>query len=250
MALFDHPIAHRGLHDRDRGIIENTQSAFEAAIAGGYGVECDVQLSSDGVPFIFHDDEFERLTAATGPSDAKPIAEVKTLVLTGSSTNNVPQTFVEFLAQIGGRTQMQIELKQQKTAAGTKTLAAAVAKALRGYRGPYTIESFDPNLLAACHAEGLTCPLGIITYAYDQPEWEGKLSGSTKFVLRHLLHWPWTRFDFISCRNVSLELPAVRFFRALGKPVTAWTIKSQAEADLAAPHADQIVFEGFIPRSA
>ena len=250
MALFDHPIAHRGLHDRDRGIIENTSTAFEAAIAGGYGVECDVQLSSDGVPFIFHDDEFERLTAASGPSDAKPIAEVKALALTGSSTGDVPQTFVEFLAQIGGRTQMQIELKQQKTAAGTKTLAAAVAKALRSYKGPYTIESFDPNLLAAVHAEGLTCPVGIITYAYDQPEWEGKLGGGTKFILRHLLHWPWTRFDFISCRNVSLELPAVLFFRMLGKPVTAWTIKSQAEADIAALHADQIVFEGFIPRSA
>lgn len=250
MALFDRPIAHRGLHDRDRGIIENTSSAFEAAIAGGYGVECDVQLSSDGVPFIFHDDEFERLTAASGPSDAQPIAAVKSLTLTGSSTNDVPQTFVEFLAQIGGRTQMQIELKQQKTSAGTRTLAATVAKALRGYKGSCTIESFDPNLLAAVHAEGLTCPVGIITYAYDQPEWEGTLGSSTKFILRHLLHWPWTRFDFISCRNVSLELPAVRFFRALGTPVTAWTIKSQAEADAALLHADQIVFEGFIPRSA
>lgn len=250
MALFDRPIAHRGLHDRERGIIENTSSAFEAAIAGGYGVECDVQLSSDGVPFIFHDDEFERLTAATGPSDARPIAEVKTLTLTGSSTGDVPPTFVEFLAQIGGRTQLQIELKQQKTPTGTKTLAAKVAAALRSYKGPYTIESFDPHLLAAVRMEGLGCPLGIITYAYDQPEWEGKLGGATKFILRHLLHWPWTRFDFISCRNVSLELPAVRFFRRLGKPVTAWTIKSQAEADAAAPNADQIVFEGFIPRSA
>ena len=250
MALFDRPIAHRGLHDRDRGIIENTRSAFEAAIVGGYGVECDVQLSSDGVPFIFHDDEFERLTSATGPSDARPIIEVKTLTLSGSSTGDVPPTFVEFLAQIGGRTQLQIELKQQKTAAGTKRLAAAVATALRGYDGPYTIESFDPHLLAAVHAEGLTCPVGIITYAYDQPDWEGNLSAGIKFVLRHLLHWPWTRFDFISCRNVSLELPAVRLFRALGKPVTAWTIKSQAEADAAVLHADQIVFEGFIPRSA
>ena len=250
MALFDRPIAHRGLHDRGRGIIENSHAAFEAAIAGGYGVECDVQLSSDGVPFIFHDDEFERLTAASGPSDARPIAEVQKLTLTGSAAGQVPQTFVEFLAQIGGRTQMQIELKQQKTPQGTKTLAAAVTKALRNYKGPYTIESFDPNLLAAVHAEGLTCPVGIITYAYDQPAWEGKLSGGTKFLLRHLLHWPWTRFDFISCRNVSLDLPAVRFFRALGKPVTAWTIKSQAEADAAALRADQIVFEGFIPRSA
>src|SRR6201986_4198539 len=111
MALFDHPIAHRGLHDRARGIIENAHAAFEAAIAAGYAIECDVQLSSDGVPFIFHDDDFDRLTSAKGPSDAMPIAEVKKLVLTGSSSNEVPPTFDEFLRQTEGRAvQMQIEL--------------------------------------------------------------------------------------------------------------------------------------------
>ena len=73
------PVAHRGLHDRARGIIENAHAAFEAAINAGYAIECDVQLSSDGVPFIFHDDDFDRLTSAKGPSDALPIAEVKKL---------------------------------------------------------------------------------------------------------------------------------------------------------------------------
>jgi glycerophosphoryl diester phosphodiesterase len=250
MALFDHPIAHRGLHDRSRGIIENSHAAFEAAIERGYGVECDVQLSSDGVPFIFHDDEFDRLTAAKGRSDARPIAEVQTLVLTGSAAGQAPQRFTEFLAQIGGRTQMQIELKQQKDAEGTRKLAATVAAALRTYTGPYTIESFDPHLLVAIRREGLRCPLGIITYGYDQPEWEGNLSAATKFALRHLLHWPWTRFAFISCRNVSLNLPAVRLFRALGRPVTAWTITSPEEEVAARRAADQIVFEGFVPASA
>eukprot|EP01036_Dinobryon_divergens_P054301 gene54301-72565_t len=90
MALFDHPVAHRGLHDRARGIIENSLPAFEAAIAAGYGIECDVQLSSDGVPFIFHDDEFDRLTAAKGRSDARPIAEVQALLLTDSTPPQVP----------------------------------------------------------------------------------------------------------------------------------------------------------------
>ncbi len=127
-------------------------SAFEAAIAHGYAVECDVQLSSDGVPFIFHDDEFDRLTAAKGRSDARPIAEVQTLVLTGSANSEVPPRFTEFLTQIAGRTQLQIELKKQSDAAKTTALAAAVADALRGYTGPYTLESFDPNLLSRCAA--------------------------------------------------------------------------------------------------
>ncbi len=250
MALFDDPVAHRGLHDRSRGIIENSLPAFEAAIAAGYGIECDVQLSSDGVPFIFHDDEFDRLTAAKGRSDARPIAEVQALLLTDSSPPQVPPRFDAFLATVGGRTQLQIELKQQQTAAGTKQLAASVAEALRAYTGPYTIESFDPKLLVAVRRAGVTGPLGIITYGYDEPDWESGLSSSTKFVLRHLLHWPWTRFAFISCRNVSLELPAVRLYRAFGTPVTAWTITSARDAEAALKHCDQIVFEGFLPASA
>jgi len=62
-----------------------------------------VQLSSDGVPFIFHDDVFDRLTVAKGRSGARAIAEVQTLTLIGSSTNEVPQRFTEFLAQVAGR---------------------------------------------------------------------------------------------------------------------------------------------------
>jgi len=209
-----------------------------------------VQLSSDGVPFIFHDDDFDRLTEATGRSDARPIAEVARLTLKGSAAGDVPPLFAEFLAQVAGRTQLQIELKQQKDAAGTSALAATVAAALKSYAGPYTLESFDPHLLIALRREGVTAPLGIITYGYDEPTWDTKVSGWQKFVLRHLLHWPLTRFNFISCRNVSLYLPAVRFFRARGMEVTTWTITSEQAAVASKRGADQIVFEGFLPAIA
>jgi glycerophosphoryl diester phosphodiesterase len=247
--MFARPIAHRGLHDAARGIIENSRSAFEAAIAGGYAIECDVQLSSDGVPFIFHDDDFDRLTSVRGPSDARPIAEVQALVLTGSSAGEAPQRFTEFLDQVAGRTLLQIELKQQRGATATRTLAASVADALKSYRGPCTLESFDPNLIVALREQGVAAPIGIITYGYDEPEWDSSLAGWKKLVLRHLLHWPRTRFDFISCRDVSLNLPAVRLFRGMGMPVTSWTIKTPQQAASALAHADQIVFEGFLPAS-
>ena len=244
---FERPIAHRGLHDRANGIIENTRAAFEAAIEKNYAIECDVQLSSDGVPYIFHDDKLERLTGVTGRSDELPIAEVQKLVLTGSSENATPQRFTEFLEQIAGRTQLQIELKKQADATRTVKLATEVAAALRDYRGPFTIESFDPRLLVALRNAGVTAPLGIITYAYDEPTWDTQVSGWRKFVLRHLLHWPWTRFDFISCRNLSLYLPMVRFLHARGMEVTAWTITSEQAARAALRASDQIVFEEFLP---
>jgi len=247
-SLFPQPIAHRGLHDIASGVIENTASAFEAAIAGGYAIECDVQLSSDGVPYIFHDDELDRLVGRPGRSDQIAMAEIGALPLLGSSTGDRPQRFTEFLAQIAGRTLLQIELKRQYSPAATQKLAETVTAALASYEGPQVIESFDPNLLIALRRAGYAGKLGIITYSWRIPEWDDDIPAGRKFVLRHLLHWPMTRFDFISCHDVALDQPAVRFFHALGMTVAAWTIKSQDQAKKALTRADQIVFEGFDPR--
>ncbi len=246
---FDRPIAHRGLHDRGRGIIENSASAFAAAIEKGYAIECDVQLSRDGIPMIFHDDELDRLTGVEGPVGARTMAELSGYTLLGSSAGDTPQRFSEFLAQVGGRALLQVELKQQSSQSATEVLAQTVMDALRGYRGPVTIESFDPGLLIEIRRRGATMPLGIVTYDYREPGWDQHLSARRKFVLRHLLHYPFSRFDFISCRDNSLDLPAIRFFRRMGIPVTAWTIRTPAAAMAVIGRADQIVFEGFEPPS-
>jgi glycerophosphoryl diester phosphodiesterase len=245
--LFPRPIAHRGLHNRAAGIIENSASAFEAAIAADFAIECDLQLSSDGVPFVFHDDDLERLTGLTGPFSARTAAELAATPLLGSASGDRPQRFTEFLTQIAGRTLLQIELKHQTDIAGTQLLARAAAEALKSYTGPVTVESFDPNLLTQIRQFGFSGPRGIITYDYDAKDWDSHLTADQRYTLRHLLHWHETQFDFISCDKDALELPAIKFWRALGKPVTAWTIRSGVEAAAAAPHIDQIVFEGFDP---
>ena len=244
---FDRPIAHRGLHDRENGVIENSRDAFEAAVARRFAIECDLQLSSDGVPIVFHDDTLERLTDRTGPVGALTADDLSSTPLLGSAGGNMPQRLGDLLSQIAGRTLLQIELKRQPTRAMGDVLARRTVEALAAYRGPVTLESFDPYLVARVRRYGFAGAIGIITYRYDQPEWDGDLTAGQRFVLRNLLHWPWTRFDFISCYSRSLDLPAVRLFRALGVPVTAWTVRSEEDRRLAAKGADQIVFEGFDP---
>src|SRR3954447_26169465 len=66
-AAFLRPIAHRGLHDVRRGVIENTGPAFEAAIRKGYGIECDVRPAANGLPVVFHDETLNRLIDGVGP---------------------------------------------------------------------------------------------------------------------------------------------------------------------------------------
>jgi len=64
--LTSRPIAHRGLHDSSAGAVENTAAAFSAAIASGYGIETDLQISADGEAMVHHDDALGRLTEGSG----------------------------------------------------------------------------------------------------------------------------------------------------------------------------------------
>ena len=75
------PIAHRGLHDRPNGLIENTIGAAKAAIHHKFSIECDVQLTADGEVVVFHDDELERLTHSSGSLGNLTLSEVKLLQL-------------------------------------------------------------------------------------------------------------------------------------------------------------------------
>ena len=64
------PVAHRGLHDRARGIIENMPARLKAAIDGNFGIECDIQLTADGEAMVHHDDALGRLTEGSARCSA------------------------------------------------------------------------------------------------------------------------------------------------------------------------------------
>ena len=73
------PIAHRGLHDASAGVIENTATAFTAAIDAGYGIECDIQVSADGEAMVHHDDALGRLTEGSGKLAEMSAAAIQAL---------------------------------------------------------------------------------------------------------------------------------------------------------------------------
>jgi glycerophosphoryl diester phosphodiesterase len=248
-SLTARPTAHRGLHDRAKGVIENSFSAAKAAIAGGYAIECDVQLSSDGELVVFHDDSLERLTEATGL-----VSDLSTRDLTAirlrDSADAIP-TLSDFLSLIDGHTPLVVELKS--TFDGDLRAARRAAELLAPYAGPVVIESFDPAFIACLRKEGdalgvAHIPLGIVgEAAYDSPEWAA-LSPAQRAEMTHFLHYPRTRPDFLSW-NVSDFPNAIPLLlrEGLRLPVTVWTVRSREQATRASAWADQIVFEGFSP---
>ncbi len=243
------PIAHRGLHDASRGVIENSISAARAAIAGGFSVECDVQLSADSDLVVFHDDTLERLTDGAGAVATHRADELRRLKLRGG-TEAIP-SFSEFLGAIGGRTPIVVEIKSAFN--GDTTAALRAALALAHYDGPVAVESFDPDQIAFLRARAAALgiahrPLGVVGEAhYSQEDWP-QLSAAQRAELTHFLHYKRTLPDFLSwnVRDLPHAIPLL-MRDALRMPVTAWTVRSPEMAARAREWTDQIVFEGFAP---
>lgn len=139
------PIAHRGLHDAQNGVIENTRSAFARAIAQNYAIECDLQLTGDGEAVVFHDETLDRLIAAKGLVAGHSAAELKAMSF--KSGPDRIQTLAELLDQVQGRVPLVIELKSIWN--GDERIARRAVAAVAGYEGPFCFMSFDPRLVEA-----------------------------------------------------------------------------------------------------
>jgi glycerophosphoryl diester phosphodiesterase len=238
------PIAHRGLQDASLGLIENTAGAVTAAIAHGYGIEVDVQISADGEAMVHHDDVLGRLTEGEGRLDRLTAAELKRVPFAGSSERML--TLGELCDLVAGRCTMLIELKSRFD--GDAKLAARVAAVLAGYRGPVAPMSFDPIKITQLRhkAPGLT--LGIIAAKYSpHPYWD-QMPAWMRYGMGYLLTGLAARAQFVAFGVADLPaLAPLLARRVLCLPLLTWTVRSEAERQRAARWADQMIFEGIRP---
>jgi glycerophosphoryl diester phosphodiesterase len=235
-------VAHRGLHDVAAGLLENTSSAFEAAIAAGYAIECDLQLSGDGVPIVFHDYTLDRLTSEKGGVAQRTAADLKKVVLKNSTDSM--QTLAELLHQVKGRVPLLIELKSRWN--GNGMLAHRAIEALNEYKGRFALMSFDPDLVEEVRIQSPQSMRGIVAERVSSRSWN-HLPLSRRLELRHLLHLERTLPDYIAYKANDLPWPPVSKLRAAGLPIICWTVRSEAEAGAVRRYCDQITFEGFRP---
>jgi glycerophosphoryl diester phosphodiesterase len=234
------PIAHRGLHDAAAGIIENTPSAFRAAIERGYGIECDLQISADGEAMVHHDDALGRLTEGEGRLDTMTAAALKRVPFKGSADRML--TLAELCDLAGGRTTLVIELKGQVP--GDTRLAAPAARVLAGQAGPIAAMSFDPALMAALRHLAPSLPLGLVAMkrAADTP------TTARMSALEYLRQMFAAHLQFMAYRVQDLgSVPPLLARNVLGWPLLTWTVRTAADRARAARYADQVIFEGFRP---
>ncbi|SEQ74523.1 glycerophosphodiester phosphodiesterase family protein [Thalassovita taeanensis] len=238
------PLAHRALHDIAAGRPENSHAAIQAAIDAGYGIEIDLQLSSDGEAMVFHDYDLKRLTGQTGPVQRRSAAELGQIALLGG-IDTIP-TLNRVLAQVAGRVPLLIEIKDQDGAMGANVgrLEQATADALQGYGGPVAVMSFNPNSVQKMAALRPDVPRGLTTSAYRPEDW-APLPARLCDRLREIRDYDATRACFISHEAEDLPRPRVGDLKRRGAAVLCWTIRSAAQEAQARQIAQNITFEGY-----
>lgn len=239
------PLAHRALHDVTDGRPENSRAAIVAAINAGYGIEIDLQFSTDGRAMVFHDYHLSRLTDANGPIAMQTAGDLAKIPLAGGDGETIPE-LDEILALVGGRVPLLVEFKDQDGAMGTNIgpLETVAAAALAQYRGPLAVMSFNPNSVVELARLLPNTPRGLITCAFTADDWP-LINAATREHLATIPDYARSRASFISHQITDLKNPRIAALKSAGADVLCWTVKSHSDEIAARKIAQNITFEGY-----
>ena len=232
-------VAHRGLFDNKNGIPENSLPAFRRAVENGFGIETDVQMSSDGVLVVFHDDTLDRMTGVQGKLTDYTFEQLRQMRLIG--TDCVIPTFKEFLQAANG-VNLIVEIKAHGK---TGEVEQKTRDALLGYKGNYCIESFDPFVVRWFKKNAPEVIRGQLSCDHKT----SNLSLFKRWLLANLKLCNWNGSQFIAYDvNTLANVKAVKKY-AKKIPIVAWTVKSKQQYEQAKPYIDNIIFDSFVPDS-
>jgi glycerophosphoryl diester phosphodiesterase len=238
------PVAHRGLHERDRGIIENMPGAAQAAVERHFAIECDIQLTADGEAMVHHDDALGRLTEGSGPLLGMTAAELRAVKF--KDTPERMMSLSDLCALVNGHVPLVIEVKSHFDR--DRKLVKRMAEVLSAYDGPAVGMSFDPDQVVALRELIPLRPRGIVAERqYTEADWP-EASAAQRRGMTHLRHFFRTRPDFVAYWVDELPAAAPWIARnVFGLPLLTWTVRTPEQRERAAQYADQMIFEGFLP---
>jgi len=223
--------AHRGRHAP--GVPENSRAAAEAAIAAGMGIECDIQMSRDNVPLVFHDWELDRLTAQRGKLALRPAEDLCSLALQDSA--QTIWRLADLLALVAGQVPILVEIKAQPHLSLAEP-CMAIAEALSGYAGPLAVMSFDLRVgeWFAKNAPDIVRGL-VVTDTLDhgyRSAWRAPRALERAAP------------DFLAADVRDLPNALGELWRGAGRPLLTWTVRSPETRATALAHADALIAEG------
>ena len=228
-------IAHRGMHDNDGGIPENSMSAFSRAIESNTPIEIDINMLCDGNIIVFHDDDFFRVTGCNKKVNECAYTEVKELKLLDTE-ESIP-LFADFLDFVSGKVLLDIEIKSGPP---IKEYCEKICEILDSYEGHFVVKSFNPMIVYWFKKNRPNFIRGQLSCNFDD---NTDLKPLTKFLLKKMALNFLAKPDFIAFDINSLPNGKVARLRKKGYPIFAWTILSNDELEKAKKYADSYICE-------
>lgn len=239
-ALWQARYAHRGLHDKENTLPENSLAAFAAAAEAGYGIELDINLTTDDQVVVFHDESLQRMCGVERNIADCAYAELAACRLAGTQ-HRIP-LFTEVLELLGGRVPLIVELKSTRRNAALCEKAAAL---LDAYSGPYCVESFHPGIVAWFKKHRPDIVRGQLASGCRQ---YGKLPAWQKLILSGLLANVAARPHFVAFRHEDAHRRfKLRLYRLFGGRLVGWTVRDTDDIRWCEEYFDAIIFEYFRP---
>lgn len=242
-ATFLRPIAHRGLHDIAAGRIENTAAAFEAAITGGFGIECDIRAAAGGLPAVFHDPDCRRVLGRDVNISALDAGALASLTYPDGSA---VLTYEALLARVAGRVPILAELKGDWSPQSGAFLDQVARRSL-AYNGPLALMSFEPDLLTAMARLAPGVPRGLVAARFDlHPSSVERFGNVRANSLARMEAFVEVGASLVAYELNALPTTETERLRGNGVPVFAWTVRNEHDLELAEAWADAPIFEGAI----
>ena len=214
-------IAHRGA---GKLAPENTLAAFRRGASCGHTMfECDVKLSSDGVPFLLHDDTLERTTNGYGPAGSHNWAALQKLDAGSwhsAEFAGEPLPSLEQVAQycLANKFDLNIEIKPTPglEAETGRVVAEHAARLWRSADRQPLLTSFRPEALEAAQQAVPDLRRGLLLHEL----WTGWLE--TALVLG---------CQAVVCHSRLWDKSSVTQAKSAGFKTLSYTVNDQAEVD-------------------
>ncbi len=232
-------IAHRGLHNKDKGIAENSISAYGEAIKRTLPIEIDIRLSREGEVVVFHDDDLTRVCGVDKRVIDLSLKELRELRLSG--TEDTIPTFRELLELVDGSVPLLIEIKT--VGKRNRELCEKAWEILKDYKGKYAVQSFYPQIVRWFKKHAPKVCRGQLATNFVKAETHTPLEVIAGVLMFNFLGRP----DFVSYEyKYPCSFPLM-VCRGLGATTIAWTYTSEEQIDKTQKYFSAYIFENFEP---
>ncbi len=232
-------IAHRGLHDNNIKVPENSILAFENAISNEYDIELDVRITKDRKVVVFHDKNLKRMT--TIDKDVHEVTYDELLKLNLKNTNEKIPLFKDVLNLIDGKCLVNVELKSDIK---RNILEVEVSKILDNYKGEFFVKSFNPYTVWWFKRNRPNYIRGQLACEFKF----SKLNKFERYVFKNMLFNFITKPHFIAYDIHCYSDKLIQKQLKKGIKLITWTNKTDEDIVLSKSiGASAVVFENIMP---